>query len=352
MTMKATATATATVNAKPSLLRSIPKDVLARDILGFLTDKAVKTFLDSVGEERLDSPSCTELRQQFCPRHGSRLEDPETFCISGSSTNAEAKMKTSRNRKRACPECYAEQQNSKRCNGCKVFYPRFNSRRSNDTSHRINNNDDDAQDQDQAIIHEKLPGLWCQRCDRMAFCNACISNEEDGCGSEVAALRTRSDDFSKFAFGAFGRKCLPAGRRKRNYCDSGRITCHNYCCPNVFTNTMCGEFVCDDCGDERQRLDGQQPEQHDSRIETCDDCGKATCLDPNCLVCADFRLINMSCKFSPEDAYRMDLGGILWGSKNNGSNSNLSTIFRRNLSDGMVFIGMVFFLSKMWGFQK
>jgi hypothetical protein len=305
---------------------------LARDILGFLTDKAVKVFLDSLGKENLNSRACSELRRQFCTRHGSRLEDPTTFHISpvdnddGDEVVGE-RCKTISSRKRSCPECYAEQQNTKRCNGCKVFYPRF----------RDPNKDG-----------KDFPGLWCQRCDRMAYCNSCLSNEQDGCGSEIDNVFT--------SFGAFGRK-LPTRRR---YC-GGRVSCHNYCCPNVFTNTMCGEFVCDDCGDERQRLikngEDQDDPLHDpvaNSIETCDECGKATCLDPNCLVCADFKLIHMSCRFSPEEAYRVDIRGILWGSKTNGSNSNseLSTKLRRNLSDGVVWILFLMALSKMWWFQK
>jgi hypothetical protein len=43
---------------------------------------------------------------------------------------------------------------------------------------------------------------------------------------------------------------------------------------------MCGEYVCDDCGDVNVVT------------EECDLCGKATCLDANCLVCADFRSMN------------------------------------------------------------
>jgi len=62
----------------------------------------------------------------------------------------------------------------------------------------------------------------------------------------------------------------------------------------------------------------------------------------------------MSCRFSPEEAYRVDIRGILWGSKTNGSNSSseLSTKLRRNLSDGVVWILFLMALSKMWWFQK
>jgi hypothetical protein len=329
-------------NFTSSLLGSIPKDVLARDILGFLTDKAVKIFLDSLGEERLNSSSCSELRRQFCSQHGSMLEDPETFYT---STNDEDNDKNKNNtntitkpcQKRSCPECHAQEENTKRCNGCKVFYRRFRD-----------------------LNSKAFPSLWCQNCDQMAFCNNCLTNEEDGCGSEVVAS-------GALLGGAFGRKPLQGSSTRQKYCQGGRISCYNYCCPNVFTNTMCGEFVCDDCADERLRLlkdnnssgcdgDEQQQQQHDPvtiGVETCEECGKSTCLDPNCLVCADFRLKHFSCGFSAEDAYKFDPWGILLGSKTNGSNStsDLSTKLRQNLSDGVVWILVLLALQKMWWFQ-
>ena len=319
-------------NVTPTLLGSIPKDVLARDILGFLTDKTVKVFLDSIWEERLNSPSCSELLRQFCSHHGSRLEDPGIFYTSTNNDENDAKSKnkitTKPCQKLSCPECHAQEENTKRCNGCKIFYPRYRDQ---------NNN--------------AFPGLWCQNCDQMAFCNNCLTNDEDGCGSEVVAS-------GALLGGAFGRK-LPTTRQK--YCQSGRISCYNYCCPNVFTNTMCGEFVCDDCGDERLRLlkgnscDGEE-HHHDPitiGVETCEECGKSTCLDPNCLVCADFKLKHFSCGFSPEDAYQFDLWGILLGSKTNGSNStsDLSTKLRQNFFDGVVWILVLLALQKMWWFQ-
>jgi len=318
----------------PSLLGSIPKDVLARDILAFLTDKAVKVFLDSIGEQRLQLASCSELRRQFCTLHGSRLEDPETFQGRGDKhlDSCNTTTATKRPLQLCCPECYANENKLKRCNGCRVFYP---------TVRNPDHNDND----------KSFPALWCQKCDRMAFCNACLSNDEDGCGSEIVpSPLVRCADV---AFGAFGRK-IP----RRRYCNSNRVTCHNYCCPNVFTNTMCGEFICDDCGDERQRLSASGSQtQHDhlaTRIDICRDCGKATCLDPNCLVCADFRLIHMSCEFVPEDAYNVGLGDILFGSKTNGSNStsDLSTKLRKTFLDGAVFLFIVVHLWKMWWLEE
>jgi len=317
--------------ATSSLLSAIPKDVLSSHILGFLTDKAVKTFLDSLGEERLKSPSYSDLRNQFCPLHGSRLEDPDAFVVNGVNNNDSSNSpfpkitKTKVSKKRCCPECYATQQNTKRCNGCQVFYPRYRDPSNN----------------------QAFPGLWCQECDKMAFCNSCLTNEDDGCGSKV---KEKSFNIGPF----FGRKRLQGGCG-RGYCSSGRISCINYCCPNVFTNTMCGEFVCYDCADERQRILRTQTTAADSdemAVQTCDECGKATCLDPNCLVCNDFRMIHLSCKFCPEDAYKVDLGGILFGSKSNGSNTNLANKLRRNFSDGMVWIFVFFALYKMWWYQK
>lgn len=311
---------------KTNLLDSIPKEVLARDILGFLTDKGVKVFFDSLGEERIKSPSFLEIRNQFCQKHGSRLEDADSFVTSSSdneSTNnkhrgSQILSKPGSPRKRCCPECHAEQQNVKRCHGCKVFYP----------SSRDKNNSNKA-----------FPGLWCQSCDHMAFCKTCLSNDNGGCGSAVLATTLQQ------APASFGRKHRVGynNNNNNNHFYNGRASCHNYCCSNVFTNTMCGEFVCLDCGDENQkrtRLDNNNNKEDEHlAVETCEECGKSTCLDPNCLVCADFKLIHMSCKFSPEDAYNVDI-------------TNLSPKVRRNLSDCLVWMLVFMALSKMWWFQQ
>jgi len=315
-----------------SMLDSIPKDVLSKDILGFLTDKTVKVFLDSLPDDETDD-SYRDLRKQFCPRHGARLEDPRGF-VTSSVGVSEATTSISTGSCSSCPTCHAQAQNTKRCNGCKVFYPRY--RKTNESG------------------NASFPGLWCQSCDHMAFCNACMSNEIDGCGSEVSSQSNNMHN--SHTASTFGRKMGSRQQRKRRYCGSDRISCHNYCCPNVFTNTMCGEFICDDCGDERQRVLRQEQqcntisENYEHTVEVCDECGKATCLDPNCLVCADFKLIHMSCKFSPEDAY--SLNGILWGRTTNGSNDKVNTKLKRNLSDGLVWILVLMALSKMWWFQK
>ena len=113
--------------------------------------------------------------------------------------------------------------------------------------------------------------------------------------------------------------------------------------------TLMASVAGDDCGDENLRRTAAVDEPH--HVEVCEECGKSTCLDPHCLVCADFKLIHMSCRFSPEDAYKVDLGGILWGTKNNGSNSNLSAKLRRKLWDGIVFVFAIMALSKMWWFH-
>lgn len=288
-----------------SLLDTLPKDVLVRDILGFLTDKGTKVFFEAVGNTRLQSNSFAEVRNQFCLLHGSKFEDSESFVISANDESI------THNRKRSCPECFAEQQRTKRCHGCKIFYPH----------------------DDQSIANSKaFPGLKCQKCDRMAFCKACLSNEQPRRTSEPTILS-----------GWHGRKHGLVDQRPR------KSSCHNYCCSSSFTNTMCGEYVCSDCSDDNQKLLRLNESYENSGMEVCDDCGKSTCLDPHCLVCADFKLMHMVCKFSPEDAYKVDIGGLLFGSKRNGSNINK---FRRNLSDCVVWIFVGLMLSKMWWFKK
>lgn len=344
-----------------TLLGSIPKDVLAKDILGFLTDRAVKVFLDCLGDRRKRT-SCAELFRQFCPTHGSRLEEPNAYCIEPLPTEDNHDDVTTK----CCPECYAETRNLKRCNGCKVFYLRYN--------RPAPDEDDDNGD----TIHG-FPGLRCQQCDRMAFCNVCLSDNSDGCGSTAAPSLASRLVATSLGGRATMRKL--GNGYKQSFCQTGRITCHNYCCPNVFTNTMCGEFICDDCGDEkRRRLNANNNDDNpdslpNGSIETCEECGKATCLDPNCLVCADFRLIHMSCKFVPDNAYKIGLGGILsWGGRGSKTESissgsvdsihdvtlhddddvamNLTTKARRNLPDGVVWVFFLMALSKMWLFKK
>ncbi len=318
-----TMTKTIPTTTSRNLLDSVPKEVLARDILGFLTDKGVKVFFDTLGEERIQSPTFSDIRNQFCQKHGSKLEDPNTFFTSNENDDNNTATKprgilSKPTSQRCCPECHAEQQKAKRCHGCKVFYPA-----SRDASNTNN---------------KAFPGLWCQSCDHMAFCKDCLSNESGGCGS--AALATTMLQQAPL----FGRKHRLGNKNNNNsqsHRYNGRASCHNYCCPNVFTNTMCGEFVCFDCGDENQKLLRDKKDSGDEHlaIETCEECGKSTCLDSNCLVCADFKLIHMSCKFSPEDAYNVDIG-------------NLSPRLRRNLSDCLVLILVLMALSKMWWFQK
>ena len=369
---------TTSILARPSLcLLSLPKDVLANDILGFLTDKTVKKFLDSLGQRSLFWFS--ELGKQFCTKHGSRLEDPARFrrvgdateCTNTNTNEWMAKPKANSSLY-CCPECYAEQQNQKRCNNCRTFYPMVDGSSSNNQETISNTN--------RGI--RGGPGLWCQKCDRMAFCNACLSNDVDGCGS----IPTPTATGSLMAFGAFGRKRLFRGSNNNNgsnndndsnnetsrihYCNRNRITCHNYCCPNVFTNTMCGEFVCDDCGNDHQHLlktkhagaasSGIGDHDHDHTIsamsiESCDECGKATCLDPNCLVCADFRLIHISCSFVPEDAYKFDPGDLFFGrgkGRRTTCSADSSTRLRRIVSDLLIWMAVLFALFKMWWFRQ
>ena len=296
---------------KPSclLLDTLPKDVLARDILGYLTDKGTKNFFESLGTTRLKSASFSEVRNQFCLKHGSKFEDFESFVTSENKDDAETQPQHNplNKRKRCCPECYAEQYSTTRCHGCKVFYP---------TNTKSNHN-------------KAFPGLKCQKCDHMAFCRTCLSNEQPICGE------------SAMHSSLYGRKHSLDDQNRR------KSSCHNYCCSSFFTNTMCGEYVCSDCCDDNQKeLRKNHSESHDnSGIEVCEDCGKSTCLDPHCLVCADFKLIHMVCKFSPEDAYRMDIGGLLFGSKRNGSNLNK---LRRTVSDCMVWVFVGLMVSKMW----
>jgi len=347
--------------ARPSLcLLSLPRDVLANDILGFLTDKTVKKFLDGLGERRR-----SELGKQFCTKHGSRLEDPVGFHgVYGANTNERMAKLRANSSPSCCPECYAEQHNQKRCNNCRTFYPGYDNSSSN---HR-----DTATGNTNRGIRGG-PGLWCQDCDRMAFCNACLSNDIDGCGSVPTPTATGS----LMAFGAFGRKCLFRGSDSNNnsnsssnnssrvhYCNRNRITCHNYCCPNVFTNTMCGEFVCDDCGNDhllkKKQADAASNGIDDHTtpavsIESCDECGKATCLDPNCLVCADFRLIHISCSFVPEDAYGFDPGDLFFGrgkGRRTTCSADSSARLRRIVSDLLIWTAVLFALFKMWWFGQ
>jgi hypothetical protein len=400
-------------------LRMIPKDILSNEILSFLSEKTVKRFLSCLGERRVKN--IYKLDQRFCLKHGSKLEDLNKFQnmnththntnitnttkrtpVNGEDEDLSSSSTTPKPKKQlpepssmclSCPECYAEEQHTKRCHSCKKFYPKFFFISSNSNSK--NKTSDDHTTPASINSRTEGPGLWCQQCDRMAFCNACLSNDIDGCGStrinaeDVDDNDDDDDDYSNnyiatnknsrinpvlinnrttsiAPFGAFG------GRQKRllrrNYCNNhesssggrsmnttGRITCHNCCCPNVFTNTMCGEFICDDCGEQhikksstRTDGDGDDNDEYTNTttpgVEVCDECGKATCLDPNCLVCTDFRLINICCSFVAEDAYKFDFFG--------GNNTADSlTKLRHGIGDIIIYIGFLFILYNMWWYH-
>mmetsp|Transcript_7066 Transcript_7066/g.20530 ORF Transcript_7066/g.20530 Transcript_7066/m.20530 type:complete len:254 (+) Transcript_7066:150-911(+) len=115
------------------LLQSLPRDVLVNDVLGFLTDKAVKTFLEGLGPKHLEE-NFSELRTRFCAKHGSLLEDPRTFqgakhasanYNDNDNDNDNNDNDNAKNPAPCCPECYAEDQGTKRCHGCLVFHPRY-----------------------------------------------------------------------------------------------------------------------------------------------------------------------------------------------------------------------------------
>lgn len=118
-----------------------------------------------------------------------------------------------------CPMCYMAAKNLTRCQKCLEFYPLFT------VENQLNYNH-----------------LWCQGCESMAFCNSCLSHEVS-CQSPKGCQCTRCDP----------------------------------CCPNVLTNTICGEYICTDCATLKERYD-------------CNVCGKATCLDESCLICNHARL--------------------------------------------------------------
>ena len=426
-------------NSCPLLSMLVPKDVVvAEEILGrgYVSDTTIRNFLLALGEQRVQSARYGQLDQRFCVQHGAKLEDPTTFQVNTNTTITSNTAATAippvtgtthgrveKTKEQGpqpsqpssslpvavalrCPECYAAEQQAKRCHSCKIFYPQYTASLGGGPGGGTEG-----------------PGLWCQSCDRMAFCNACLSNNVDGCGSSTSTPATstsitatsstttimssatsnnnRDDDTihdasnsshrrgTSLAFGvpqAFIRRRQQgleqrdtlkssSSSGKLNYCSSkpGRITCHNCCCPNVFTNTMCGEFVCDDCGE--QHLRKQQKSQRvaagttigdNSRAtnsgivhEVCEECGKATCLDPNCLVCANFRLIHLSCgdgagDYNPWSSFSMSM---FVGSDVDGDGDNIQYYFgtrefvaklRRTMTDGCVYMGMFFLLYKIW----
>jgi hypothetical protein len=201
-----------TPNVEDNLLHSIPQDIWCNGILNNLDKKSIRTFLRGIGRNHVKS---LKLNQMFCAQHGTKLED---------SLHTNQKQFS-------CPDCYMDVNDLTRCRNCLVFYPLYSIASSIQQRH-----------------------VWCQKCESMAFCNACLSHEVS-CSSSSTKTITKHCQISK---------C-------------------NHCCPNVLTNTMCGEFVCTDCSNS---LSHRSIESHD-----CDVCGKATCLDPHCLVCSHARLL-------------------------------------------------------------
>ena len=246
-------------------IETTPTEILVDEILGFLNDGSRRNFLEAAySNHRLWHNN--NLETKFCRHHGSKLEDSALlYQATTTNNNNNTKNSSSGHRKSeptqemkalrqpdnneiqkgvsvtteaACPTCYAKSNRLKRCGRCHHFYPIFSLE--TDMPFHHNNN-----------------GLWCQKCERMAFCNSCLARPDDDNDTHAC------------------------GHSKGSECRS--------CCSNVFTNTICGDFVCDNCcGDGDGSGDGRRT------VLECDICGKATCLDPHCLVCADFRLMNES----------------------------------------------------------
>jgi len=318
MTSTMTSTTTSMSSTTLTLLTILPTDIISNEILGkgYISDKTIKRFLQALGEQRVTK--LYKLNARFCTKHGSKLEDSNTFQNHTSSTSTtiiktNGKQSHQQSVVLCCPECYAEEQHLKRCNGCKKFHSQFffGEKTNNHTTIIDSNTTTDG------------PGLWCQQCDKMAFCNACLSNGVDGCGAN-------SDDDDTNTTTTITNYC-----KRRNTFGPGRMTCHNCCCPNVFTSTMCGEFVCHDCGEQHMTSDGNGG---DNTVEVCDECGKATCLDPNCYVCANFKSINISCGFLAEDSYKFI--GI--------GHADSITKLRRAVTDMCIYSGFLFILYKIW----
>jgi len=256
-----------------SIMTILPNDVIANEILGkgYLSDKTIQRFLLAVGERR--ATKLYKLDQQFCLKHGSKLEDSNQFQTPATRNdkteddNGEGEQQQQQTRSLCCPECYAEAQHSKRCNGCKKFQPEFlfgTTNKSNST---------------------EGPGLCCQQCHKMEFCHECLSNTTNNDTDADADVDTDADTDADA-----GPQQRKQQYSSRNQFGPGRVTCHNCCCPNPFTSTMCGEFVCHDCHEEHH----VNSNENNVAVEVCEECAKTTCLDPHCYVCADFKVSTLS----------------------------------------------------------
>ena len=237
---------TSTSKSMILLHTKIPHDVLVNEVLRKkLRDEDVKSFMEGLGNDRI---RLLRLDDHYCTVHGCELEDGIASPLSNSQLSATQPQQKKEIKKRNCPECFSEQYGMKRCGRCLQFHPRG----SNGSGPPIPN------------------GLWCQKCDKMAFCNTCLASPTPCAGSGSDAG-------------------IPGYSTKRR-CKTSKCT---YCCPNVFTNTICGEYVCEDCATAAQTTDGSCSR---ARIATydCTVCGKATCLDEHCLICAEYRLLDES----------------------------------------------------------
>merc|ERR1712238_447052 len=256
-----------------SIMTILPNDVIANEILGkgYLSDKTIQRFLSAVGERR--ATKLYKLDQQFCLKHGSKLEDSNQFHAPATRNdkteddNGEGEQQQQQTRSLCCPECYAEAQHSKRCNGCKKFQPEY--------CFGSNSNNNSAG-----------PGLCCQQCHKMEFCHECLSNTTNNNDAET-------DTDTDTDAGQQLQHQRKQQYNSRNQFGPGRVTCHNCCCPNRNTNTMCGEFVCHDCHEEHHHANSNSNENNVA-VEVCEECAKSTCLDPHCYVCADFKLSTLS----------------------------------------------------------
>ena len=233
-------TSSVSSDVKSCKLESIPKDLWLNEIASYVDKSSIRNLIESLTcNHRLNSS--LQLDQEFCIHHGTKLEG--SLFVGGDSDHRKESIQRdngeqpTKNTSRChCPDCFMDENEMARCHTCMKFYPNFSLERPNQ--------------------------VWCQRCENMAFCNTCLSH---------------------------AKACLDGKCKVSKSCE---------CCSNVFTNTICGEFLCQDCASTKTESCFSYGRL---AVYDCDVCGKATCLDDQCLVCNHVRM--MSRQNDDDDEY-------------------------------------------------
>mmetsp|Transcript_6966 Transcript_6966/g.19552 ORF Transcript_6966/g.19552 Transcript_6966/m.19552 type:complete len:170 (+) Transcript_6966:1487-1996(+) len=126
----------------------------------------------------------------------------------------------------------------------------------------------------------------------MVYCHECLQptqNNDDGNGNDNGNGTSSAVTMGNAAQEQ-QQQPQPQQRHHKNKRSTTTTQCTAGCCPSPWTNTLCGDYLCQDCrtaSSSSSILSTRQP----LRL-SCHVCRKTTCLDPHCLVCENHCLLH------------------------------------------------------------